>query len=63
MDLLESNIPNDCPNIFMRRKKTRMNVRIHLLWKNPQMFEQMNIFVNKYLNIREYPNIRYTLIH
>ena len=39
-----------------------MNVRIYLLWKNPRIFEGMNIFVNKYLNIFEYPNIRHTLV-
>ena len=59
----ESNIPNECPNIFMRRKMSRMNVRIYSLWKNSQIFERMNIFVNKYLNIFEYPNICYTLVY
>ena len=60
---LESNIPNECPNIFMRRKKSRMNVRIDSRWKNPQIFERMNIFINKYLNIFEYPYIHYNLLH
>ena len=62
MYLLESNIPNECTNIFMRRKKSRMNVRIYSLWKNPRIFEQMNIFVNKYSNIFKYPDIRQTLV-
>ena len=62
MYLLESKIPNKCPNIFMRRKKSWTNVWIYSLWRNPQIFERMNIFVNKYLNLFEYPNIRYTLI-
>ena len=61
--LLESNILNECPNIFMRRKKSGMNVWIYLLLKNPQIIEWMNIFVNKYSNIYKYPNFRYTLIH
>ena len=61
MYLLESNIPNECPNIFIRRKKYRTNVQIYSLWKNSQKFERMNIFINKYLNIFEYPNICYTL--
>ena len=59
---LESNIPNKSSNIFMRRKKSRMNVRIYSRWKYPQIFKRMNIFVNKYSNIFEYPNIRYTMI-
>ena len=59
---LESNIPNESSNIFMRRKKSRMNVRIYSRWKNPRIFKRMNIFVNKYSNIFEYPNIRYTLV-
>ena len=59
---LESNNTNECVNILKRRKKSWINVRIYLLWKNPQIFEQMNIFVKKYLNIFEYPNICYTLI-
>ena len=58
---LESNVPNEYLNIFTRRKKSQMNVRIYLLWKKPWIFRQMNIFVNKYLNIFEYQNIRYTL--
>ena len=58
---LESNIPNEYPNIFMRKNKSWMNVRIYLLWKNPRIFRRINIFVNKYLNTFEYPNIRYTL--
>ena len=62
MYLLESNIPNESSNIFMRRKKSRMNVRIYSRWKNPRIFKRMNTFVNKYSNIFEYPNIRYTLI-
>ena len=62
MNSLEANIPNEYPNIFMRRKKSRMNVQIYSLWKNPRIFRQMNIFVNKYSNIFEYPNICYTLV-
>ena len=61
MYLLESNIPYEYQNIFMRKKKSQMNVQIYLLWKNPQIFEWMNIFINKYSNIFEYPNICYTL--
>ena len=57
----ESNIPNKSSNIFMRRKKSQMNVRIYSRWKNPRIFKRINIFVNKYSNIFEYPNIRYTL--
>ena len=38
-----------------------MNVRIYSVKKNPRIFGRINIFVNKYLNIFEYPNIRYTL--
>ena len=38
-----------------------MNVRIYLLWRNPWIFERMNIFVNKYSNIIKYLNICYTL--
>ena len=59
----ESNfsLTNDYPNIFMRRKKSWMTVRIYLLWKNPQIFRWMNIVINKYSNIFQYPNIRYTL--
>ena len=30
--------------------------------KNPQIFGRMNIFVNKYLNIFEYPIIPKTLV-
>ena len=44
---LQSNIPN-IPNIFMRRKKSQRNVQIYFLWRNPQILERMNIFVNKY---------------
>ena len=42
-------------------KKSGINVQIYSLWKNPQIFEQMNKFDNKYLNIFEYPNICFTL--
>ena len=52
MYLLESNILNESSNIFMRGNKSRMNVRIYSRWKNPRIFKQMNIFVNKYSNIR-----------
>ena len=45
----------------MRRKKSRMNVRIYSVWKNPRIFERMNIFIKNYSNIFEDPNIRYTL--
>ena len=38
-----------------------MNVQIYSLWKNPRIFERMNIFNNKYSHILEYLNIRYTL--
>ena len=38
-----------------------MNVRIYSRWKNPGIFKQMNIFVNKYSNIFKYLNIPYTL--
>ena len=54
-------LPNERPNIFMRRKNSQRNVWIYLLSKNPRIFEQMNIFVHKYSNIFKYPNIRYTL--
>ena len=39
-----------------------MNDRIYSLKKNPRLFEQMNIFFNKYTNIFKYPNIGYTLV-
>ena len=51
MYLLESNIPNEYLYIFMRRTKSWMHVQIYSLWKNSWIFKQMNIFVNKYLNI------------
>ena len=46
---------------IQEEKKSWMNVWIYLLWKNPRIFWWMNIFVNKYSNIFEYPNIRNTL--
>ena len=58
---LESNIPNESSNIFMTRKKSRMNVRIYSRLKNPRIFKRLNIFVKKYSNIFKYPNICYTL--
>ena len=60
--LLDSKNPNEFVNIFKKRKKSQMNVGISSLWKNPWVFGRMNIFVIKYLNIFEYPNIRYTLV-
>ena len=60
---LASNNLNECPNIFKRRKKSWMNVRMYSVWKNSRIFGRMNIFVNKYSNIFEYPNICDTLIY
>ena len=58
--LLDYNSPNECRNIFMRRKKHQIYIQIYLLEKTT------NIWVNKYIrqkysNIIEYPNICYTL--
>ena len=52
---MESNNPNECPNLFKRRKKVLNECPNIFALRNPQIFGLMNIFVNKYLNIFEYP--------
>ena len=58
--LLESNIPNEYPNIFMRRKKFRVNVRIYSLWK---IHKYLGEWIYLSINIQTYLNIRIFSTH
>ena len=50
------------PNIFVSIYRSRMNIRIYSAWKNQQILGWMNIFVQIYLNVFEYPNVCATLV-
>ena len=57
----EKNMANEYPNIFgMPKDAERISEYIRLK-KERRIVTNMNIFVSKYSNIFECPNIRYTL--
>ena len=59
--LLESYIQMNIWIYSQKEKKSQMNVQIFSIWKNSWIFRWRKIFVNKYLNVFEYPNIQYTM--
>ena len=53
--------PNECPNIFVQTKLTRMNVRINIRAQYIRIFEYSNIFVT--LCTGQWTHIKYLHLH
>ena len=53
---------NECPNIFVKEKLIRTNVRIHIRYQYIQIFEYSNIFVTLWFETTESKSFQLLLI-